>query len=138
MCFFISIGIAAKHADVLAREFGRSFQLHPTANPVFRSLLKKDETSVVLTSGACSCDLYSLQPNQRKGQPSFVGLRPDCRQKLAKVAKEASVLALLAHFYSCSVEDERFAVEVGKAIPIAKAVLDQTDFPPDTLIRIKA
>jgi hypothetical protein len=138
MCFFISIGIATKHADVLAREFGRGYQLHPTTNPSFRSLLKKDETSVVLTSGSCSCDLYSLLPNQRKGQPSFVGLRPDCRQKIAKVAKEASGLALLAHFYSCSVEDERFAVEVGKAIPVAKAVLDQTDFPPDTLIRIKA
>lgn len=136
MCFFISIGIAAKHADVLAREFGRGFQLHPTANPSFRSLLKKDEAAVVLTSGGCSCDLYSFLPNRRKGQPSFIGLRPHCRPKIAKVAKEAGGLALLTHFYSGSVEEERFSVGVSKAIPIAKAVLDQTDFPPDTLIRI--
>lgn len=138
MCFFISIGIAAKHTDVLAREFRRGFQLHPTANSSFRSLLRKDETSVVLTSGGCSCELYSLQPSQRKGQPSFVGLRPDCRQKIAKVAEEAGGVTLLAHFYTGSVEDERVAVEARKTIPLATAVLDQTDFPPDTLIRIKS
>ncbi len=137
MCFFISIGISAKHTELLAREFGRGFQLHPTENPSFRSFLQKGETAVVLTSGGCSCDLYSLQPNRRKGQASFVGLRPDCRQKIVKVAKEAGGLTLLAHFYSGSVEDERFTVGAKRPIPIAKAGLDQTDFPPDTLIHIE-
>jgi hypothetical protein len=91
----------------------------------------------LLTSGGCSCELYSIQQNQRKGQPSFAGLRPDCRHKLAKIAKEAKGLALLVHNYSGSVEDETFTVGVNKAVPIAKAILDSTDFPPDTLIRIK-
>jgi hypothetical protein len=58
MCFFLTIAVPSLHAERIGEEFGRGFQVHPTANPSAMDAFPSGFVARLITSGMCSCDLY--------------------------------------------------------------------------------
>lgn len=59
MCFFLTIAVPAKQAEHIAETFGPDFQTFPSANAAVSEALPEGYVARVLTSGMCSCNLYS-------------------------------------------------------------------------------
>jgi len=88
MCFFITIAVPEQHAPRLAEAFGRGFQLHPTANATILRAFPAKFAARLLTSGGCSCDLYS-----RPDQSVRAGNDDHLRRKYAKLGWSQSKIA---------------------------------------------
>src|SRR5690606_691206 len=55
----LTIAVPAKHADLVREAFGRGFVLHPTDNASVRAAMPRGYARQILTSGMCSCGLYT-------------------------------------------------------------------------------
>ena len=63
MCYFLSIGIAAKHSDWVRESLSRGFEVRKEENRSFRSRLGPNAVAYTVTTmgspTGCSCTLYS-------------------------------------------------------------------------------
>ena len=69
MCFFITIAVPARNADLVPQVFGRDFRTDPTANPAIAAALPTGYALMLLTSGMCSCSLYSVPLSDAQPDP---------------------------------------------------------------------
>jgi hypothetical protein len=165
MCYFITIGVPAKLVSAL-EEFHREYKLTPHGNASIRKAFGAEHKPFTITSGGCSCSLYS-QPGEQQGkqearlrakykkkgwsqakidramankshatQYKFNGLHPDLRQHLSQVISTLKHLYMFVHWYSDNVDIESINIVTKKAISVSD-LLNNAPVPQDTLIQMK-
>ena len=66
MCYFLTIAVPARHAKLVRDAFGRGFYVGATENARLKSAFPESYGMFLLTSGMCSCDLYSDPENKNE------------------------------------------------------------------------
>ena len=80
MCYFITIIVPENFLKEKTVKTPRGLELTPMENPSIQKRILKNEVQLALTSGGCSCDLYSAQNEYYTEEPS----QPDYSKKYAK------------------------------------------------------
>ncbi|HEV2802287.1 MAG TPA: hypothetical protein VGW12_17575 [Pyrinomonadaceae bacterium] len=166
MCYFITVGVAEEHADVLRQRLSDTVGASPVSNGSILRLLPAGYLTFNL-GGLCSCHLYSgsgAEPlnveklrskYKRKGwsegkinraisdklsarEESSKGLRPDLREQLCRIAGEAGRLSIVVHFYAGGEESEIVPVEGKKVVTCHGLMSDDDSVPEDTLVEVVA
>ena len=166
MCYFITVGVAEKHADVLRQQLSGTFGVAPVSNESILKFLPADHQTFNL-GGMCSCHLYTKSRSEpleagklrskykKKGwsedkinraiadklsaqKESFKGLRPDLREQLSNIAADVGRLSVVAHFYSGGVESEAVPIMGRKIVSRDSLVTDEDAIPEDTLVEVVA
>jgi hypothetical protein len=79
MCYFLTLGVPAKCADVMNSTAPRGFALNLVQNQSVLAQLPPDFRTYHLTSGMCSCDLYRRHSKRAEDPSEF--LRRKYRKK---------------------------------------------------------
>lgn len=79
MCYFLTIAVPEKSALHVPEVFARGYQVWQTTNTCVRAALPPEFTARLITSGMCSCGLYS-EPRSADDREHYVG---HLRQKYA-------------------------------------------------------
>ena len=80
MCYFLAVAVPARDAEHLDRIFGSTpFQVRPTDNRDLLAALPPAFAARLITTGGCSCDLYSPPDRSRDANPA-----EQLRRKYAK------------------------------------------------------
>jgi hypothetical protein len=105
MCFFLTIAVPEKQVQHIAGTFGPGFQTFPSANAAVSAALPEGYVARVLTSGMCSCDLYS-----RPGGAAAASPEDHLRRKYEKRGwSEAKIVRALKQTEAQSKSHPRFA-----------------------------
>ena len=80
MCYFITTIVPENFLKEKTVKTPRGLELTPMENPSVQKRILKNEIQLALTSGGCSCDLYSVQNECDAEEPS----QPDYSKKYAK------------------------------------------------------
>lgn len=80
MCYFITIIVPENFLKEKTVKTPRGLELTPMENPSIQKRILKNEVQLALTSGGCSCDLYSTPDECDAEEPS----QPDYSKKYAK------------------------------------------------------
>ena len=126
-----------------------------------------ERTTVVLTSGGCSCDLYARVSDDEgrdaarrryrkrgcseakvnralaarhtsadRGR-SFVGLRSDVREVIARLAEVVGEMELLVHDYSAGIDEETVIATQGGTLSPEDLRKGGVTFPEDVVLSIR-
>ena len=136
MCYFITIIVPEQFLREKAVKTPRGLALTPMENPSIQKRIFKNEVQLALTSGGCSCDLYSVPNEYDAEEPS----QPDYSKKYAKkgwsnakiarattsrlqsantdskdihskeIVHKYGYVKFLVHWYSSAVDAEKFDV----------------------------
>lgn len=80
MCYFITIIVPENFLKEKTVKTPRGLELTQTENPSIQKRILNNEVQLALTSGDCSCDLYSAPNEYDAEEPS----QPDYSKKYAK------------------------------------------------------
>ena len=159
MCYFILVGIAEEHAEVLQHHLGGI----PAPEPSILQFLPAGYRTFHV-SGMCGCDLYSashVEPldedrmrskYRKKGwseskieralsdkrsaqKESFRGLKPELRERLCNLAAETGRLSVYVHFQR---DNEGVPVAGKKVVPCTSFMKDDDAVPEDVIVDVVA
>jgi hypothetical protein len=68
MCYFLTVAVPAQHAELIERTFQPDFQTLVTTNPQVAAALPVHYAARVVTTGFCSCELFSDPARPRAEQ----------------------------------------------------------------------
>lgn len=68
MCYFLTVAVPAQHAELIERTFQPGFQTLVTTNPQVATALPVHYAARVVTTGFCSCELFSDPTRPRAEQ----------------------------------------------------------------------
>lgn len=166
MCYFITVGVAQGHAELLKQRLADTFGTTPVSNESILHFLPAGHLTFNL-GGMCACHLYSgsrAEPldadrlrskYKKKGwspskidraisdkvsaqRDSFNGLRPDLREQLYGIAGEVGRLSIVVHFYAGGEESEVIPIGRKKVVTCDGLMNDEDSVPEDTLVEVVA
>jgi hypothetical protein len=164
MCFFVTIGVPAKHAGRMKETLGGDFDLCLAANPALLAAFPRGYTLRHVTLGMCSCSLYERprpveerEPRKRGKQagrgggdarttratPSkagkretWSGLRDDLIRGLEALCQAAGGVALLVHWYRGDIERERLHLARGERCTPVDLPARAAALPEDEVLHV--
>jgi hypothetical protein len=99
MCYFLFIAVPTDAVDHIKSSFARGFQVRSATNQSLLRVLPTGYSLRVVTSGGCSCELYSKSA-------STCGLTESVTTRLEQLCSDAGGLAVLVHWFSGDIDSE--------------------------------
>ena len=137
MCYFITIGVPARHRQLVeALQKGR-FRVDRSSNPSVARLFPPDDALFTLTRGGCSCDLYT-EPRSTIAEDAFgrVDHRAKFCERIAGVVEAIGRVRLFVHMYSGDIDSENIGTAAHVTIRLEDFVLRQGAFQVNTVVNL--
>ena len=81
MCYFITVSIPNSDTEILKSGIPRGLHLIESSNPSINHHMPEKYVSYVVTSGGCSCDLFSEEPEEYEHDRRINKLRKKYKRK---------------------------------------------------------
>ncbi len=104
MCYFITVGVPRNKIDDLKSSIPRNLHLAESNAKSVRSYIKEDYALLLLTTGGCSCDLFSEESSEDKREKYQNNLRKKYKRKKWSNSKiEKAINQAMSSYFEKSV-----------------------------------
>ncbi|UCE48743.1 MAG: hypothetical protein JSW47_01080 [Phycisphaerales bacterium] len=161
MCYFLSIGIPARHSDWAIKSLSKDFEIWDMMNPSFCNRFGPNENAHTVTTMGCSCNLYHNidvpewteheRAKRRKKGWSEAKISRSIEQKLEEIRPglqhsilrglstlypKIERLTLAVHWYDEDLDKERVQFAEDSYLSIVELLDDPARIRPDVIYRI--